>query len=135
MSEAEIVDVVQSINYSIDNLVSNILAEVKELNISYRKLSPQSRENQTRRVIHSDLPLNLPLLHWQSLLITSPSSLSNDSKDFVIEIILHNLILLLIHKHFFKGKHFFGVGSEKKVHEYLETMFSKLAAGGKHYYY
>jgi hypothetical protein len=129
VSETEIVDAVRSINYSIDNLVSNILAEVKEFNLSYRKLPP--RKNQNRSVIPTNPDLDIPL--FQSLLIDSPSLLSDDMRDYVVEIILHNLISSLVHKHFFKGVHFFGVGSEK-VHEYLETMFLKLVAGGKNYF-
>ena len=52
------------------------------------------------------------------------------TKDLVVEAALRNLIYSLLHKHFFNGGHFFGVGSET-LHGYLETMLSKLVAGGK----
>ena len=125
-SEAEIIGAVQSINYSIDNLVSNILEGVKEFNLSYRK--PSLEEDQNRCDIPTNPELDIPLL--QSLLINPPSLLSDDTRDNVVKTILRNLFCLLVHKHFFKGGHFFGVGSETH-REYLETMFSKLVADGK----
>jgi hypothetical protein len=129
VSEAEIVDAVLSINYSIDNLISNILAGVKEFKLSYHKILPLNTRNRHRRNdIPSNSDLDIPLLHY--LLIDSPSLLSDDTRDYVVEIILHNLVSSLVHKHFFKGGHFFGVGSEG-LHEYLETMFLKLVASGK----
>jgi hypothetical protein len=131
VSEAEIVDAVLSINYSIDNLIFNILAGVKELKLSYHKLSPPKTRNRHHDDIPSNPDLDIPLLQY--LLTDSPSLLSDDTRDYVVEIILHNLISSLVHKHFFKGGHFFGVGSEA-LHEYLETMFSKLIAGGKNYF-
>ena len=126
VSEAEIVDAVRGINYSIDTLINNILASVKGLKLSYSKRS--SRKNRSLRDIPSNPDLDIPLL--QSLLTDPPSLLSDDSRDFVVETILHNLICSLIHERFFKGGHFFGVGSDAH-HEYLETMFSKLVAGSK----
>ena len=128
VSEAEIVEAVLSINYSIDVLISNILAGVKEFKLSYYKLPPRETRNRLHDdTIPSNPDLDIPLLQY--LLIDSPSLLSDDARDYVVDIILHNLIALLVHKYFFKGGHFFGVGS-KTLHEYLESMFSKLVAGG-----
>ena len=50
------------------------------------------------------------------------------------DFILHDLVSSLVHKHFFKGGTFFGVGKET-LHEDLESMFSKLVAGGKFLFY
>lgn len=127
VSEAEIVDAVQDINYSIDILISNIMAEVKDFRLSYHKVSPRTRKKQNL----CDIPSN-DIQVLQSLISDSPSLLSDDTRDEVVEIILHHLTTSLIHKHFFQGEHFFGVGSETH-REYLETMFSKLIAGGKFY--
>lgn len=109
----------QSINYSINNLIFNILDAVKKLKlpVSYRK---------DRHHDASDTNLDTPL----QFLLDENSRLSDESKDFVVEIILVNLIITLLHKHFFKGEHFFGVGSET-LYDYLETMLSKLVADGK----
>lgn len=126
MSEAEIVHAVQDINYSIDNLIANILVRVKEHGLSYRKVSPRKNENLWDIFLNMDL--DVPLL--QSLLLDSPSLLSDDTRDGVVEFIFHNVMTLLIHKNFFKGERFFGVDSETH-HEYLETMFSNLISGGK----
>jgi hypothetical protein len=133
ISEAEIVDAVQSINYSIDDLISDILVAVKSSNLSYPSTSPRKIKNKKSRDIppagpESNPDLNIPALH--SLLTDSANVLSDDTRDFVVDIILHNLISSIIHKRFFEGRHFFGVGSET-IHEYLETMFSKLVAGSK----
>ena len=121
MSETEIVDAVQSINYSVDNLVSNIMDGVKKFKLSYHKASPRKH-----RDIPTDRDLGIPKL--QSLLKYSQQSV--DEKDLVVEAMLHNVITSLIHAHYFKGGHFFGVGPEAH-HEFLETMFSKLVADGK----
>ena len=129
VSETEIVEAVQIINYSIDNLIANILASVKECKLSYYKVSPP--KTRKHHNIPSNPDLDVPVLHI--LLMDSPSLLSDDTRDFVVELILHNLVSLLIHKHYFKGGHFFGVGSES-LREHLETMFSKLVEGGKYIY-
>ena len=130
VSETEIVDAVLSINYSIDILISNILVGVKEFKLSYYR-NRSTRKGRNRHRIRSNPELDIPPL--QCLLIDSPSLLSEDTRDYVVDIILHNLISSLVHKHFFKGGHFFGVGS-KILHEGLETMFSNLVARGKYYF-
>ena len=131
VSEVEIVDAVQTINYSIDNLITNILAGVEEFKLSYCKLSPSHKNRNRRNILQNlkpDFKLDIPRL--QSLLIDSPSPLSDDMRDYIVDLILHDLVSSLIHKKFFKGGHFFGVGSETHQ-EYLESLFSKLATGGK----
>lgn len=124
ISEAQIVDAIQSINYSIGNLVSNILDKV-----TISKLSFYSPKSSLQKVTtNPDSPVDIITL--QSLLLDSRLS---DRKDLVAEALLRDLICCLLHKHFFQGGHFFGVGSEE-FQGYLETMFSKLVADGGKYF-
>ena len=128
VSEAQIVDAVHSINYSIDNLISNILDRVKNLKQSYHhNLLP----SQSPPIVEPTDPSNITCITLWSMLIDF--GLSHRTKDLVVEAALHNMIYSLLHKHFFKGGHFFGVGSEI-LHGYLETMLSKLVAGGKFFF-
>ena len=113
---------VQSINYSIDLLISNILDGAKRSKLSYPSPRKHRRDSDIPTKPDSDSTL------LQYLLDSCP--LSDHSRDLVVDFILHNLILTLVHKYFFKGSQFFGIGSET-LHEYLETMLSKLVAGGK----
>ena len=105
-------------------MVVNVLAGVKEFKLSYRKLSPRK---------HSGISINPDLDTPVLLSLLKDSQLSDDTRDLVLEIILLNLIISLVHKHFFKGRNFFGVGSETH-RKYLETMLSKLVAGGKFFF-
>jgi hypothetical protein len=132
VSEAQIVDAVRGINYSIANLIINILHEVKKSKLSYpsHKSKAPPRKHPSSIIIPTKPDPGFTLLRF---LLVSRDRLSDDSRESVVEFILHNLILSLVHKHFFKGGHFFGVGSET-LYEDLETMFSKLVAGGKYFF-
>ena len=89
----------------------------------FKLLYPSPKRKRHRA---SDTNLDTPL----QFLLDESAQLSNDAMGLVVEIILLNLIFTLLHKHFFNGEHFFGVGSDT-LYEYLETMLSKLVAGGK----
>lgn len=92
----------------------------------FKLLYPSPKRKRHRA---SDTNLDTPL----QFLLDESAQLSNDAMGLVVEIILLNLIFTLLHKHFFSGEHFFGVGSDT-LYEYLETMLSKLVAGGKFIY-
>jgi hypothetical protein len=126
-SEDEIIDGVQIVNHSMNNLISDILTEINKVHLPYRKLP--SRENEPLITIATNPNFDVPLL--QRLLLTSPSPLTNDDRDSMLKIVLHNVVFLLLYDHLFKGENFYGVGSET-THEYLETMFSKLNENRKH---
>ena len=125
VSEVQIADAVQSINYSIDNFITNILDGVKKSKLSYHKTSPRKRRRR-------DIPTEPSTGTLRQYLLES--RLSASDRDLVADFILHDLVSSLVHKHFFKGGTFFGVGKET-LHEDLETMFSKLVAGGKFLFY
>ena len=124
VSEVQIADAVQSINYSIDNFITNILDGVKS-KLSYHKTSPRKRRRR-------DIPTEPSTGTLRQYLLES--RLSASDRDLVADFILHDLVSSLVHKHFFKGGTFFGVGKET-LHEDLETMFSKLVADGKFLFY
>ena len=56
-----------------------------------------------------------------------------EERDLIADLSLHTLFAILLHKYYFEGQRFFGVGSET-LHGYLETMWSKLIAGGKFFF-
>lgn len=126
-SEAQIVDAVHLINYSIDELISNILYGVEKSKLSYR--SSRNRDTPTTK---SDSSGITSIALWSILMDFRPSH--HATRDLVVEAVLHNLVSSLIHKYFFKGGHFFGVGSEA-LRENLEIMLSKLVAGGKYSFF
>ena len=122
-SEAQIVDAVHRINYSIDNLISNILYKVKKSKLPYRS----SRKHNALTTKPDTSGITCMAL-WSMLMDFRPSH--HTTRDLVVETVLHNHISSLIHVHFFEGGHFFGVGSEA-LRKDLEIMLSKLVAGGK----
>jgi hypothetical protein len=125
VSQAQISDMVQRINYSIDHLISNIMDDVQKFELSYH--SSPSPQKHILPQPDSDIKLIQKLLESESW-----HRRSKQTKDLVVESVVHNLITSMLHKHFFEGGHFFGVGS-KTLREHLETMLSKLVAGGKFY--
>lgn len=126
VSEAQIADAVHRINYSIVDLVLNILNGVKKFKLSYPKTHNPSSRKYTTPPTEPDSDITCIEL-WSMLI---DSRLSRPKRDSVVEAVLRNLISLLIYRYFFKGGHFFGVGSETLC-GYLETMLSKLVTGGK----
>jgi hypothetical protein len=56
--------------------------------------------------------------------------LPDHTRDLAMEAALLDVVLCLVHKHFFEGQSFFGVGSDS-LHEHLETMYYKLIEGGE----
>ena len=124
VSETQIVDAVQFINYSVTNLIDNILYGVQQSKLSYHnKPSTRKHHATTTKPDSSDIT---PAL-WSMLIDVR---LSRPTRDLVVEAVLRNLVFSLLHKHFFKGGRFFGVGSET-LHELLETMLDNLVASGK----
>ena len=122
MSEAQIVDAVDRINYSIDNMVSNIIYRIQKSKLSYAYYKPPSSKRRPTK-LDSIIPTDL------ARSLENPQ-LSYNTRGLVVEALLHDLICSLLNRTFFTGKHFFGVGS-KPLHDYLETMFSNLVESGK----
>jgi hypothetical protein len=78
---------------------------------------------------------------WASEILTGdvisalPSFLGSDhvldeTRDIVVEASIYNMLVSIIHKHFFEGTHFFGVGCEA-LREDLEAMYHKLLENSK----
>jgi hypothetical protein len=107
---------VSILNYSIANVVINILFKVKELDLSFRASYDflQGLDNEFFR-FHEFL---------------SDPQLSENAKDTVVESALRDRINLLVHRSYFEGEEFSGVGSDT-LREYLETMVSVPAVHGK----
>lgn len=113
LSETQVVDDLHLLNYSIDNLIISIIAADHSL---------PHRRNQ----IPTESACDAALLEY-----LRKSKLSDrDARAFVIDNHLRNLILTLVHIHFFKGEIFFGVGSET-LREYLDRMITVLVEDGK----
>jgi hypothetical protein len=55
---------------------------------------------------------------------------SDEMRDIVVEASIYNMLVSIIHKHFFEGAHFFGVGCEA-LWEDLEAMYHKLVENSK----
>jgi hypothetical protein len=119
LSESQIVDAVNGLNYSIDNLIANVLA-------AEQCFSPPSDPDRNPPKLNTDAAL---------LAFLNNSRLSDgNARVFVVEFLLRNLIISALHTHFFEGRHFFGVGNES-LHAYLERMMTELIAGGRSLYF
>lgn len=119
LSETEVLDAVNQLNYCIDNLMLNITA-ADESSHSHCNL---------RKPTVSDCDATI-------LAILNNSQLSDrHARDFVVENHLRNLICTLLHTHFFDGHHFSAVGSEtlrsETLRQYLDRMITVLIEGGK----
>jgi hypothetical protein len=114
LSETEIVDAVHHLNYDIDRLIINVMAIDKDAR-------PQSGSQEVSN------PVPGGVLHkaledcWLS---------KASARDMVVEFFLRDLIVQLLHTHYFDGPCFFAVGS-RSLRDHLENMMSELAAGGE----
>jgi hypothetical protein len=119
VSEDEVVNATLDINYSINNFIVNIMADKRSIPTS----KPSYSESE-KKPTEKDCDKNL-------LRYLIESRLSDHiAIDFVVEFPLRNLIITLLHTHFFEGDRFFGVGSESLC-SHLERMMSELIAGGE----
>ena len=104
-SESEVVDLIHSINYSIDNMIMNLLAVTQS--------AGQQRISRNPSYLISDDPL---LSYLKDFWLTG-----GNAAKFAAEFILRNLIYTNIYSHFFAGQHFLGVGSES-----LQTIMDRI---------
>ena len=112
-SEAEIVTLVEDINYAIDNMVMSIMA-----------ISRTADQMPVPRTPPATSPAPAHLMgyldeHWHS---------GGNAAEFAAEFILRNLVNFNIHQFFFTGL-FMGVGTESR-RDFLERLMSELAATG-----
>lgn len=121
VSVRQIVDMVSMINYSIDNMVMNILYRVKKSDLAFC-LSPAFLQD-TLSTKQEPEPFTLP--HF----LLDPQ-LSTNAKDAVVECFLKDRVFSLIYQSYFEGENFYGVGSNI-LRYYLESMLSILVEQGK----
>jgi len=112
LSECQIVDQVNELNYLVDNFIMNIL----DSEVDHHTLESHTnfRKPQQSNVCATFL-YNLSF---------------KNAKEIIAEFFIRNMILNVLHTHFFDGDNFFGIGSE--LHRaYMERMLSELIASGK----
>lgn len=114
LSETQVLDALHLLNYSIDNLIVNIIAA--------DRLLPSHRNHK----LPTDSACDAALLAF----LRNSRLSDGDARSFVVENHLRNLVLILIHIHFFDGRFFFGVGSDT-IREYLDRMITILIEDGK----
>jgi len=116
LSEIQIFESVQDINYLIDNLITNILAVDHSLTTSQSNCG-------SRKYLHSESDI-------AALTVLSDCRLSRgNARVLAVEFILRNVIITTLHAHYFEGQFFFGVGSELLRLD-LERMITELTIGG-----
>lgn len=117
-SHAEVVYAVENLSSSIEDFVCNLIDTILGSGLSLRPSHLMAPEPAT--------VLACPL---QCL---TDSTLPDQLRTVVVENVLRDLLCKTIHKHYFRGKHFFGVGSEPHS-LFLETLLTKLATCGKNF--
>jgi hypothetical protein len=110
-------------NYSIDNIVINILYRVMKSDLAFC-LSPAFLQDILSTKQEPE-PFTLP--HF----LLDPK-LSINAKDTVVECILRDRVFSLIYQSYFEGEEFYGVGSNA-LRDHLESMLSTLVVQGKHF--
>jgi hypothetical protein len=113
ISEQEVVDNLRLLNYSVDNLLLNILSRDRTAG-TFRVGVPG--DNHTSDTVLLGLINN----HGFSAV---------EARDFVIEFLLRNALFASLYTNFFDGKYFYGVGSES-LGKHLDRLMAELIAGG-----
>ena len=108
LSENEIVNAVNDLNYLIDSLISNIQA-----------ITPNGHREDSKSVSGGVLH---KMLDGCRLTV-------EDARHLVAEFFLRDLIISLLHVHFFSGDFFFAVGSGS-LRESLEHLMEAFESGG-----
>jgi hypothetical protein len=114
ISEQVIKNLLEDLNQSVEKLVFNLLCDVKNKN-------KNSRRSSSAIGIRDSNLLLTDFLSYQNL--------HDNSRDRILEYIYHDSILASIHKYFFDGDNFFGVGSDF-LQKRLESMLGRLMASG-----
>lgn len=114
LSETQVLDELNHLNYCIDNMIMNIMA-------ADQSLRPQCTHQKP-----AESACDTVLLAF----IRNSQLSDQNARNVVVENHLRNLIFSLLHIHFFDGNFFFGVGSET-LRENLDRMIMLLIAGGK----
>lgn len=112
VSDCEMVKMVEYLNRDIKLLVLNIMDSMKT--------SRPGLEPASNKWVHQESSR----LH--KLFFMSPN-ISDDSRTRIAESIFFDQIYTSIHKHFFEGRNFLGVGSDT-LRDNSESLFSKLVA-------
>lgn len=116
ISESEVDELLRSMNYSIDHMITTIIFQYSD-----------SRGADRHPVSHQQ-PLKIDDTLLQ--IINKYRLSERNARILVVEFYLRNLIITSIHSHFFEGEHFFGVGSES-LRGNLDHMMNELIVNGK----
>ena len=112
-SESDALNAVHRLNFLVDGLVLNIIANNR---------TSRSRTDVSYPTIQ-DMPDALGRFLMGHRLTDA------DARDLVTEFLLRNLVFSLLHTHYFDGDFFWGVGSDS-LRMHLESIMTELFATG-----
>lgn len=116
--EIEVVDVLRSLNFSIDLVVCTILDKVKKAELV---LCPPELLS-CKLNAESSIPLRCLLI----------PVLSNNTRIEIVELVLGDIVCSTVHKFFFQGDNFLAVGSES-LRLSLEHLLAGLGTAGVYF--
>jgi hypothetical protein len=114
-SEIDALNAVQRLNYLVDGLIVNIIANHHPSGSGFDACYPTNQDSDDSDALGKFL---------KSHRLTDV-----DARDFVAEFLLRNLVFSLLHTHYFDGPFFWGVESES-LRTHLERVMTELFATG-----